>query len=174
MPPNLPTELLQQILALALEDGSPARRQQTRHGFGLVCTSWHYSVQRWRELDVVGPEQAGRLAGVLRAEEERARSAGAGEGGVAEPARGAVRRMCLDLGGAKEKGEGVQDLLKLVGKLETLSVVLADDAAGWLADDAAGWLAEGIAEARGLRHLEVRGGEGRMDRPRVAADWLQQ
>lgn len=169
MPPHLATELLQQILALALEDGSPGQRQQTRHAFGLVCTAWHYSIHRWREVDVVEAKQAARLAGVLRAEEEavglRGVEAGAGEGrGVMGPASGAVRRVCLDLSAAGGPVGGMKKLLQLLSGLERLDVVLAEDPADELAD--------AIAEARGLRHLEVRGSAGRIDRPRVTAEWL--
>lgn len=57
MSPPLPTELLQDILAHAVEGAEPADRQATRFAFGQVCKSWHRSVEWWNEFEVIGPEQ---------------------------------------------------------------------------------------------------------------------
>jgi len=177
MPPRLPAELLQHILALALEDGSPGvRRQQTRHRFGLVCVAWYFASGRWREVDVVGSNQADRLAEVLRLKnadaldaEEASASAGAGVGvgavGEGAPTRRlAVRSMWLDLSGGEDAGEGVVRLLKFLDRLGRLSVVVADEPTDRVVN--------GLAGLRGLRHLTVRGAEGRLDRPRITASWL--
>lgn len=153
--PALPTELLQHILALALAapaPPSPAARQQTRHAFALVCTQWFTAVPRWAELDVGGLGRAGRLAEAWRA------SAGRGI---------RVRACCLDLTGDERGKEGAEvgELLGMLSGLERLEVVVE----GEVGDELAGW----IARCGGLRHLTVRGEPGRLNRPKLTAEWLE-
>lgn len=54
MAPNLPTEILGDILRLVNEDEAPIERQINRQRFQLVCKGWFASVDRWTELAIRG------------------------------------------------------------------------------------------------------------------------
>ncbi len=68
-PPALPTELLQEILALALVDQDPGDQQLTRNRFRLVCKDWYSSLDYWKNISVVGSNSVARLGSRLRADQ---------------------------------------------------------------------------------------------------------
>jgi len=183
MPPRLFTELLQQILALALAGYElPADRQRARHGFELVARDWLYAAQRWRELEVTEVEQINGLAVTLvsnrlAAEIEGAvgqvgEDAGAG-GGV--PGNGSLRappdadgvtagkdtgakvrtlRICYDAG----RWGSEKALVKLFGLTPNLALLDIDLTASPAMSVVGDGLVRALAQLSQLRHFALKTG----------------
>lgn len=90
MSPSLPPELLQEILALALEDEPPAGRQQTKLAFGAVNRGWRNAVNEWKEMEILDPQQLSKLV------DKMARPPAAPD---ADPVGSLVRSIHLELVG---------------------------------------------------------------------------
>jgi len=58
---QLPAEILQLVLSIALEHEAPPQRQRIRRSFVSVCRGWAASVARFQQIEVIGSHQLLRL-----------------------------------------------------------------------------------------------------------------
>ena len=158
--PRLPPELLQFILARALEGQPPVTRQRTRNRFRLVCRGWADSVAYWRELDVVGSARLHGLArhfarpavrpklklGMERAVVAKVESMGPGEV-VRRPAV-EVRSLYVEL---DDVDEGGWSLLRQVTEVEKLEI---NSVEGWYLDSTDGGASRTTTELAKLKKVQ--------------------